>query len=107
MPVDDVELLAAAVNSGSTVSTTAASAPAFARLGADRAGLAVPITVGGQAVAVLYADDGSSEEPEAPASWPEAVQILAGHASACLAHITAARTVQAMRGTPAAAGPAM
>jgi hypothetical protein len=106
MPVEDVELLAAAVNSGSTVSTTAAPAPAFATLGADRAGLAVPITVGGQAVAVLYADDGSAEEPEAPASWPEAVQILAGHASACLAHITASRTVQAMHGTPAAAGSA-
>lgn len=106
MPVEEVELLAAAVNSGSTVSTTAAPAPAFATLGADRAGLAVPITVGGQAVAVLYADDGSAEEPEAPASWPEAVQILAGHASACLAHITASRTAQAMRGTPAAAGSA-
>jgi hypothetical protein len=104
MPVDDVELLAAAVNSGSAVSTAAARAPGFALLRADRAGLAVPITVGGQSVAVLYADDGSPEEPEAPASWPEAVQILGGHASACLAQITASRTVQAMRGTAAAPG---
>jgi hypothetical protein len=106
IPVDDVELLAAAVNSGSAVSTASARAPGFALLRTDRAGLAVPITVGGQSVAVLYADDGSPEEPEAPASWPEAVQILAGHASACLAQITASRTVQAMRRMPAAPGAA-
>jgi hypothetical protein len=65
--------------------------------------MAVPITVGGHTVAVLYADDGSEKEPEAPASWPEAIQILCGHASACLAHITALRTAQAMRVTTGAA----
>jgi hypothetical protein len=57
----------------------------------------VPIIVGGQAVAVLYADNGLASSPEVPASWPEAVEILCHHASAAVAHLTAVRTTQAMR----------
>lgn len=90
-------VLDAAVTTGRSVSTAAGPAPAFAELPADRAGLAVPITVGGYCVAVLYVDDGVAEESEAPASWPEAVQVLAAHASACLTEITAVRTTQAMQ----------
>jgi hypothetical protein len=55
--------------------------------------------VGGKTVAVLYADDGAPGDAEAPASWPEATQILGAHASVCLSHITAVRTTQAMRAT--------
>ena len=90
-------VLDVAVTTGRTVSTAAGPAPAFAKLPADRAGLAVPITVGGYCVAVLYVDDGVGEESEAPASWPEAAQVLAAHASACLTEITAVRTTQAMQ----------
>ncbi len=79
------------------MSTASEPAPAFARLPADRAGLAVPILVGGQSVAVLYADDATAAPPEAPASWPEAIQVLAAHASACLEQITAVRTAQALQ----------
>ena len=86
------------------------TAPAFARLPPERAGLAVPITVGGQAVAVLYADNSLASAPEVPASWPEAIQILCLHASAALAHLTAVRTAQAARlmrpSTPSARPPA-
>lgn len=95
-------LLDRAVTTGRAVATAAEPAPSFARLPADRAGLAVPITVGGHSVAVLYADDGSAAEPEAPASWPEAIQVLAVHASACLEQITAVRTTQAMHQMSAA-----
>ena len=99
-------LIATAISSVSIASTVNTPAPAFAALPSDRAGLAVPLTVGGQSVAVLYADDGATGESEAPASWPEAMQILAAHASACLSHITASRTTQAMRASrPGAAGP--
>ena len=90
-------VLDVAVTTGRPVSTAAGPAPAFAKLPADRAGLAVPITVGGYCVAVLYVDDGVGEESEAPASWPEAAQVLAAHASACLTEITAVRTTQAMQ----------
>jgi hypothetical protein len=89
-------LLDLAVTTGRAVSTATEPPPAFARLPQDRAGLAVPITVGGQSVAVLYADNASAPEPDSSASWPEAIQVLAAHASACLSQITAVRTTQAM-----------
>ena len=73
------------------------AAPAFASLPSDRAAIAVPLMVASQPVAVLYADDASAVPAETPASWPEAVQILGRHASINLAHLTAARAVEAMR----------
>ena len=97
-------LLDLAVSSGRAVSTAAAPAPSFANLPQHRAGLAVPITVGGRSVAVLYADDAPVLEPEAPACWPEAIQVLAAHASACLERITAVRTTQAIQQMSSAGG---
>ena len=97
LPADDGGLLATAASSRTTMSTSTVSAPDFAALAADRAAIAMPLTVGGKTVAVLYADDGTSGEAEAPSSWPEAIQILGTHASVCLSHITAVRTTQAMR----------
>lgn len=74
------------------------SAPTFASLPNDRAALAVPVLIGGEAVAMLYADDGTLEDAsEAPASWPEAVEILTSHAAVSLAHLTATRTAEAMQ----------
>ena len=70
-------------------------APAFASLPPGRVALAVPLIVGGQPVAVLYADEGV--DGQAPASWQELVQILGRHASAYVAYLTAVRTAQAMR----------
>ena len=72
------------------------AAPRFAQLPPDCAAIAVPLLVGAQPVAVLYAD-GSGSAREAPASWPEAIQILGRHASVNLAHLTAARAAEAMR----------
>jgi len=97
LPADDGGLLATAASSRTTISTSTVSAPDFAALAVDRAAIAMPLTVGGKTVAVLYADDGASGEAEAPSSWPEAIQILGVHASVCLSHITAVRTTQAMR----------
>ena len=79
-------------------------APDFAALPPNRAAIAVPITVDGVTVAVLYADDAASGEHPAPASWPETVQILGRHASACVAYLTAMRTAQASRFIEATAG---
>lgn len=104
LPNDRDGLLGTASATVSVVSTANQPAPAFASLGSDRAGLAVPVTVGGQSVAVLYADAGVNGEVEVPASWPEGMQILAAHTSACLSHITALRTTQAMRASSVASG---
>ena len=103
LPADDGGLLATAVASRNALTTATVSAPAFAALPPSRAALAVPITVGGKCVAVLYGDDGAADDVEAPASWPESLQILAAHASVCLSHITAVRTTQAMRASAATA----
>jgi hypothetical protein len=73
------------------------AAPAFSSLPQDRAAIGVPLLVGAQPVAVLYADNVSDGPPSAPASWPEAIQILGRHASVNLAHLTAARAADAMR----------
>ncbi len=97
-------LLDLAVSSGRAVSTAAAPAPSFANLPPHRAGLAVPLTVGGRSVAVLYADDAPALEAEAPACWPEAIQVLAAHASVRLEQITAVRTTQAMQQMSAPGG---
>jgi chemotaxis protein histidine kinase CheA len=100
IPASDSGALGEALRRGTAVTASADSdpgAPRFAALPPDRAGLAVPVVVGDRAVAVLYADDGGDAAPVVPASWPESVQILGRHAAACLSHLTAVRTAQAMR----------
>jgi hypothetical protein len=72
-----------------------ARVPAFASLPPGRAALAVPLVLSGRTVAVLYADEG--REGATPVAWQETIEILASHASACLAYLTASRTAQAMR----------
>jgi hypothetical protein len=95
----DAGLLADVFRRNETLSTggngDGPRAPAFAALPPGRTATAVPFVLGGQTVAVLYADEG--REGSAPASWRDAIQILGSHAAACLAHLTAARTSQAMR----------
>lgn len=68
--------------------------PAFARLADGASALAVPFTLGGQPVAVLYADDG--QNGDSSVHWGDSVQILGRHASAFLAYLTALKTAQAM-----------
>lgn len=80
-------------------------APGFAGLADDRAGFAVPLRVGNRTVAVLYADDAAGAEHDAPAAWPEALELLARHASIHLENLTAMRAVQGVTGTAGAAAP--
>lgn len=93
------DLLARAIQAGRAVSSSSeVPTPAFARLPADRAGFAVPVMIGGRAVAVLYADSGA--KPTSPAS-AETIELLARHASAVVALRTAMRTLDVLRGVPA------
>lgn len=92
-----------AIATAGTQSVTPSNAPVFAALPTDRAGVAVPLLVGPRPVAVLYADDVSDGESTAPASWPEAVQILCRHGSLALGHLTALRTAQ-LAGQPSNPG---
>ncbi len=67
--------------------------PLAARLATPpgRVGLAVPISVGGRAVAILYADDAGDRAPIVPSNWPELAEILARHAGRCLELLTISR----------------
>ncbi len=76
--------------------------PGFATLPPDRSGFAVPLVVGHTPVAVLYADDASETAQMKPASWPEAIELMARHASVCLENLTAVRTAQALGMSPRA-----
>ena len=92
------DLLARAIQAGRAVSSSPeVPTPPFARLPADRSGFAVPVMIGGRAVAVLYADSGAKPTP--PAST-ETVELLARHASAVVALRTAMRTLDVLRGVP-------
>jgi hypothetical protein len=93
------DLLARAIQSGqATASNASLPAPPFARLPADRAGLAVPVMINGRAVAVLYADSGTNPPPPGAAAM---VEMLVRHASAIVALRTAMRTLEVLGGGPA------
>lgn len=93
------DLLARAIQAGRAVPSSADTpAPPFARLAADRDALAVPVMIGGRAVAVLYADSGTKPPPPGSAA---AVELLARHASTVVALRTAMRTLDVLRGVPA------
>jgi hypothetical protein len=62
----------------------------LAALSAGRQGLAVPVAIGGQSAALVYADGGDDEQALAP-GWTDAVEILARHAARCLETLTAMR----------------
>lgn len=77
-----------------TIGDQGGTPPAFARLAPGRFAIAVPFTLGGQPVAVLYADDGNNGRSSG--AWRETVQILGRHASAFLGYLTVVKTAQAL-----------
>jgi hypothetical protein len=90
--IDGHDLLARAVQSGDgTPASADLPAPGFAGIAADQPAFAVPVMIGGRAVAVLYADG------EATSAFA-LVQALARHASSVVALRTATRTLDVMRG---------
>ena len=63
--------------------------PAFAALPPDRSAIAVPVSVGGQPMVALYADDAERDGPSMPAAWSDAIELLARHAGCCIEALTA------------------
>jgi hypothetical protein len=93
----DGGIIGLAVTTTRTVTTqdghAANAGPDVFELPADRMGLAVPVIVGGRAVAVVYADSAASDPQDGavPSCWTEAIEILARHAARCLEALTAQR----------------
>ncbi len=92
------DLMARAIQTGqATPSSASLPAPPFARLPADREGLAVPLLIDGRAVAVLYVDSGTNAPPAGSA---DVVDLLVRYASATVALRTALRTLDVLGGVP-------
>ncbi len=67
--------------------------PGFMQVPVGHTGLVVPVIVGGDVVAVLYADDvGAAEEQEDAPVWTEEIDLLVRHASIRLENLTSVRT---------------
>ena len=99
VPLDQAGLLTKAVRSQAAVAASdatpgGAGASPFGSLPVASAALAIPLRVGGETVGVLYADDVSPREHEAPSAWPESLEVLSRHACRCLEVVTIARVTQ-------------
>jgi hypothetical protein len=99
--------LAEAVRTKSVVVADTAGplpAPDFAALPGGRESLAVPVAMGGEVIAVLYADQGTEDEPEPRPSgaltWPDSLELMARHAARCLEATTAIKAVRVLAERP-------
>jgi len=102
---EESSLLWRAIASGRSLSTTDAApgerlTTPFGELGHDAAGLAVPVRVGGETVAVIYADDAADGPRVVPSAWPEVVEVMARHAARCLEVLTMSRAVPPIATAP-------
>ena len=69
---------------------------AFLAVTDAQAGLALPVTVGGETAAIIYGDDGGAG---GPAGWRETLEILARHTARCLEAQTAIRAAKLAPGS--------
>ena len=91
--VEDAGLAGAVLTSGVAASRPSDAAdgpglPPFAGSAGDRHAMALPVRVGGEVVAVLYADAPRVNEPSSDARWPAILEVLARHASRVLEAMT-------------------
>lgn len=70
--------------------------PGFMRVPTGHTSVVVPLLVGGDVVAVLYAD---GPEREGVPPWMEGAQLLARHAALRLESVTSVRAVEVLAGT--------
>jgi hypothetical protein len=109
IPHEESGIIAEAIRTGDAISSDtsgALAAPVFAALPGGRESLAVPVTMGGDVIAVLYADQGTGgEDAQRPSAltWPDALEIMARHAARCLEAATAITAVRALTERPASA----
>jgi hypothetical protein len=76
------------VGPGDEQHTRQPALPPFAQDAGTRHALALPIVVGGEVVAVLYADAPRTDTPSAASRWPAVLEVLARHASRALEAMT-------------------
>jgi hypothetical protein len=109
----DAGVIAKAARTGAAVSAATGGAPGFAKLPAGRASVAMPISMSGQIVAVLYADQGAGEgdatagtvdeggaNADSAVGWLDRLEVLTRHAARCLEAITAFKAARVLLERP-------
>ncbi|HEY3157454.1 MAG TPA: hypothetical protein VGJ78_00725 [Vicinamibacterales bacterium] len=91
--IDEAGLAGAVLKSGLPASRPSDAAegpglPPFAASSGERHAMALPVRVGGEVVAVLYADAPRAGEPSSDARWPAILEVLVRHASRVLEAMT-------------------
>jgi len=101
LPVDASGVVADALRTMTSASATTSdrsAAPPF-ELADGRMRMAFPMAIAGEAVAVLYADEGLEQAPaDDKTGWPVSVEILARHAARTLEALTAFKTAATLAG---------
>jgi hypothetical protein len=109
VPPEESGIIAEAIRTGDAISSDTSgplAAPVFAGLPGGRESLAVPVTMSGDVIAVLYADQGTGGEADKRPStltWPDALEIMARHAARCLEATTAITAVRVLTERPGTA----
>ncbi|MGB7219991.1 MAG: hypothetical protein WBD07_14430 [Vicinamibacterales bacterium] len=94
IPRDAAGVIADALRTGAVAS---GAAPTVKDLPPGHGSVAVPIAVGGQVVAVLYADQGvSPPAPGAEPPLPGSLEVLASYAGRCLEALTAIKAARVL-----------
>ena len=93
LSVSDAGLAGAVLKSGEAASRPSDAAegpglPPFAANAGERHAMALPVRVGGEVVAVLYADAPRVNELSSDARWPAILEVLVRHASRVLEAMT-------------------
>src|SRR6185503_1635987 len=93
LDVEEAGLAGVVVESGLPASRPSDAAdgpglPSFAASSGERHAMALPVRVGGEVVAVLYADAPRASEPSSDARWPAILEVLVRHASRVLEAMT-------------------
>jgi hypothetical protein len=102
--VEEAGVIHEATQTGMPVRGGRAGAPAFAELRDDSGCIAVPITLGGKVVAVLYGDHGSTTTAagrDPLGAWPQILEVLGRHAAGCLETQTALKAAGIWNDRPA------
>ena len=106
VPFEESGIIADAIRTDAAISSDPAgrvAAPAFAALASNRESLAVPVTMSGEVIAVLYADQGTADDGEQRPSamtWPDAIEVMARHAARCLEAATAIKAMRVLTERP-------
>ena len=79
--------------------------PVFGPLPKDRAGVAVPVSIGGEPLVAVYADEGSERTGSDRGGWIPVIEILARHAGSRLEAVAAERAAAFARDAVAPAPP--